>query len=51
MEPTRAFRLREDSHPYPGKVRVEGLDRTSRGFLLQFEERWQAEGSSGTAAS
>ena len=39
-----AFRLREDNHPELGEVRVEALDRTSRGFLLQFEERWEAEG-------
>ena len=38
------FRIREDSHPQLGQVRVEALDRTSRGFLLQFEERWEAEG-------
>src|SRR4051794_3795328 len=38
------FRLREDDHPFRGEVRVEALDRTSRGFLLQFEERWQADG-------
>lgn len=38
------FHLREDDHPFPGEVRVEALDRTSRGFLLQFEERWDAEG-------
>lgn len=38
------FHLREDSHPYQGTVRVEALDRTSRGFLLQFEERWTAGG-------
>ena len=38
------FRLREDNHPQLGRVRVEALDRTSRGFLLQFEERWEAEG-------
>jgi hypothetical protein len=38
------FHLREDSHPFSGRVRVEALDRTSRGFLLQFEERWAAEG-------
>jgi len=35
-----AFHLREDSHPFPGEVRVEALDRTARGFALQFEERW-----------
>ena len=39
-----AFHLREDNHPQLGKVRVEALDRTSRGFLLQFEERWEAQG-------
>jgi hypothetical protein len=39
-----SFRLREASHPQAGTVRVEALDRTSRGFLLQFEERWEAEG-------
>ena len=33
-----AFHLREDNHPQLGKVRVEALDRTSRGFLVQFEE-------------
>jgi len=38
------FHLREGSHPFPGQVRVEALDRTSRGFLIQFEERWEAEG-------
>jgi hypothetical protein len=38
------FHLREDQHPQLGEVRVEALDRTSRGFLLQFEERWAAEG-------
>jgi hypothetical protein len=37
-------RLREEPHPYTGTVRVEALDRTSRGFLLQFEERWEADG-------
>ena len=38
------FGLREASHPYPGTVTVSGLDRTSRGFLLAFEEHWDAEG-------
>jgi hypothetical protein len=38
------FHLREDDHPFPGDVRVEALDRTSRGFLIQFEERWHADG-------
>jgi hypothetical protein len=39
-----AFHLREDQHPFRGEVRVESLDRTSRGFLLQFEERWADAG-------
>jgi hypothetical protein len=39
-----AFQLREGSHPFSGKVRIEALDRTSRGFLIQFEERWNADG-------
>lgn len=38
------LQLREDSHPARGDVRVEALDRTSRGFLIQFEERWLADG-------
>jgi hypothetical protein len=39
-----AFRVREGSHPFQGSVTVRGLDRTTRGFLLEFEERWEAEG-------
>lgn len=39
-----AYRIREGDHPWSGEVRVEALDRTSRGFLVQFEERWEAEG-------
>jgi hypothetical protein len=38
------FHLREDNHPQLGTVRVEALDRTTRGFLVQLEERWDAEG-------
>lgn len=38
------FEVRRHSHPFPGQVRVEALDRTDRGFLIEFEERWQAEG-------
>jgi hypothetical protein len=38
------FSIRSSLHPWPGRVRVEHLDRTSRGFLIQFEERWAAEG-------
>jgi hypothetical protein len=39
-----AFHVREDSHPFPGTVAVRALDRTSRGFLVEFEERWDADG-------
>jgi hypothetical protein len=39
-----AFDLRAGSQPHPGDVTVRGLDRTSRGFLIEFEERWLAEG-------
>jgi hypothetical protein len=38
------FHLREDDHPFQGKVCIEALDRTSRGFLIQFEERWEDGG-------
>lgn len=27
-------------HPQPGEVRVERVDRTERGFTIEFEERW-----------
>jgi hypothetical protein len=36
--------IRLDGHSIPGQVRVERVDRTESGFVLQFEERWQAEG-------
>ncbi len=39
-----AYRLRADEHPFVGELEVEALERTERGFLVQFEERWQAEG-------
>ncbi len=39
-----AFALREHNHPFAGEVRIESIDRTSRGFLLQIEERWHADG-------
>ena len=37
------FGIREGGHPHPGTVRVEAVDRTARGFLIQFEERWSAD--------
>ena len=42
--PRETFELRAASHRYPGDVAVRGLDRTSRGFLIEFEERWVADG-------
>lgn len=39
-----AFRLRESSHPHPGAVTVGLLEPTPRGFVMSFEERWEAEG-------
>jgi hypothetical protein len=37
-------RLRAELHPFPGRVRVERLDRTETGFVMAFEERWPHEG-------
>jgi hypothetical protein len=36
--------IRAANHPFPGKVRIERLDRTDRGFALAFEERWPHDG-------
>jgi hypothetical protein len=36
--------IRQTSHPFPGRVRVERVDRTDHGFLIEFEERWHHEG-------
>jgi hypothetical protein len=36
-------RSRAEFHPFPGKVRVERVDRTDRGFVMAFEERWHHE--------
>ncbi len=30
--------------PSPGKVRVERLEQTGRGFTIEFEERWDHAG-------
>lgn len=39
------YAIREGGgHTGGGRVSVEGLDRTTRGFLLQFAERWAAGG-------
>jgi hypothetical protein len=42
--PDELYRVREAGHQGPHAVRVERLDRTGQGFLLQFSERWAAEG-------
>lgn len=36
-------RLRAELHPFPGRVRVERVDRTETGFVMAFEERWPHE--------
>jgi hypothetical protein len=36
--------IRAQGHPWPGKVRVERVEQTDRGFTLEFEERWDNEG-------
>lgn len=36
--------VRAGTHPSSGQVRVERLDRTDQGFVIQFEERWVDQG-------
>ena len=36
--------VRAEGHPFPGQVRVERIETTSRGFTIEFEERWGNEG-------
>lgn len=36
--------LRAGYHPFPGEVRVERLEVTGHGFVLEFEERWRDGG-------
>lgn len=36
--------IRQTSHPFPGRVRVERVDQTDHGFLIEFEERWHHDG-------
>ena len=38
------YHLREDNHPQSGSVRVERLEPTASGFVIQFEERWHHGG-------
>jgi hypothetical protein len=35
--------IRRAGHPYPGTVRVERLEPTPRGWVMQIEERWTDE--------
>jgi hypothetical protein len=39
-----AIAIRRESHPWPGDVRVERVDRTEHGFVIAFEERWDHDG-------
>ena len=36
--------IRAQSHPFPGQVRVERVEQTDHGFIVEFEERWVNEG-------
>lgn len=36
--------LRRVNHPFPGQVRVERVEPTDHGFLVEFEERWHHDG-------
>lgn len=35
--------VRVNGHPHPGRVRVERLEPTPRGWTMQIEERWTDE--------
>lgn len=36
--------VRAESHPWPGRVRLERVGRTPTGFVAALEERWHADG-------
>jgi hypothetical protein len=36
--------IRERGHPSPGTVHVQRVDPTDRGFVIEFEERWEDQG-------
>lgn len=36
--------IRAEGHSDPGSVHVERVEPTSRGFTIEFEERWQNDG-------
>jgi hypothetical protein len=41
-----AVALRTSGHPGPGRVPRSRLDATTTGFVLEVEERWEADGES-----
>ena len=41
-----AIAVRGSGHPFPGVVRVERIDQTAMGFIIEFEEHWENEGQS-----
>jgi hypothetical protein len=36
--------VRAQSHPWPGRVRVERVETLKDGFTIEFEERWEHSG-------
>lgn len=40
------LRVRLDDHPWPGKVVEHRADPTPTGFVLEWAERWDADGQS-----
>ena len=36
--------IRRHGHPSPGRVQVSRVEPTSRGFTMEFEERWESGG-------
>jgi hypothetical protein len=42
--PDGLVRIRVDGHPGAGRVHVHRVDPTDRGFVIEFEERWEDQG-------
>ena len=40
----RLVAIREHAHPFRGTVHVQRVDPTDRGFVIEFEERWEDQG-------
>ncbi|RNL78753.1 hypothetical protein [Nocardioides marmorisolisilvae] len=40
----RLVAIREHAHPFRGTVQVQRVDPTDRGFVIEFEERWEDKG-------